>query len=148
MNIYKKLPDDIKEIILNKYLIYPQKKELLDDIANFTKMKNGIYNIYQLIGYEYTDDFTDDINIDAAIDNDLMAYWNNDIAYYQGISNDNVNKMQRIFAYNVKSNLNADLAKYNFHLSIKTSPKTKINRYLAGLNTNERRDFVKKIAKI
>ena len=70
MNIYNKLPDDIKEIILNKYLIYPQKKELLDDIANFTKMKNGIYKIYQLIGYEYTDDFTDDINIDAAIDND------------------------------------------------------------------------------
>jgi len=148
MDIYDKLPDDIKEIILNKYLIYPQKKELLDDIANFTKMKNGIYEIYQLIGYEYTDDFTDDTNIDAAIDNDLMAYWNDDIAYYQGISENNIKKMQRLLSYNIKSNLNTNLAKYNFHLSIKTSPKTKINRYLAGLNIEERKDFIKKIAKI
>ena len=35
MEIYEKLPDDIKDIILNKYLIYPQKKELLYDIENF-----------------------------------------------------------------------------------------------------------------
>jgi len=93
MEIYNKLPDDIKDIILNKYLIYPQKKELLNDIENFKKYKNIIYKIYKILGYEYNDNYIDDFNIYSVIDNDLMAFWNNDTAYIYGITDENYAKM-------------------------------------------------------
>lgn len=142
MEIYNKLPDDIKYIILNKYLIYPQKKELLNDIENFKKFKDGIYSIYKHLGYEYNDDYTDDYNIYAVIDNDLMAFWNNDTAYIYGITDENYAKMFKLLAFKIKNECDSTKALYNFHLNIDISPKTKINRYLAGLTIDERAKFV------
>lgn len=142
MEIYNKLPDDIKDIILNKYLIYPQKKELLNDIENFKKYKDGIYRIYELLGYEYGDDYTDDFNIYSVIDNDLMAFWNNDTAYIYGITDENYAKMFRQLAFKVKNDCDSIKALHNFHLNIDISPKTKINRYLAGLTVEERAKFI------
>jgi len=142
MEIYEKLPDDIKDIILNKYLIYPQKKELLNDIRNFIKNKNAIYKFYELLGYEYNDDYTDNFNIYATIDNDLMAFWNDDNAYMYGISDDNNTKMLRLLAFEIKNNYDSSRARHNFHMNLKISPKTKINRYLAGLTIDERSKFI------
>jgi len=142
MEIYNKLPDDIKDIILNKYLIYPQKKELLNDIENFKKYKNIIYKIYKILGYEYNDNYIDDFNIYSVIDNDLMAFWNNDTAYIYGITDENYAKMFRSLAFKIKNNCDSIKARHNFHLNINISPKTKINRYLAGLTLKERAKFI------
>jgi hypothetical protein len=142
MEIYNKLPDDIKDIILNKYLIYPQKKELLNDIENFKKYKDGIYKIYEHLGYEYNNDYTNDFNIYAVIDNDLMAFWNDDMAYIYGITDKNYAKMFRLLAFKIKNDSYGSKAQHNFHMNINISSKTKINRYLAGLTMEERAKFV------
>lgn len=142
MDIYDNLPDDIKYIILNKYLLYPQNKELLNDIENFKKYKDGIYSIYEHRGYEYNNDYTDDFNIYSVFDNDLMSFWNDDIAYNDSITNKNYEKMLRIMAFKIKNDCDSIKARHNFHLNIDISPKTKINRYLAGLTIEERAKFV------
>ena len=80
MNIFDKLPDDIQSLILNKYLIFPQDHGLLNDIRSFYSHRNKIFKRYEKIGYEYGDDYMDEFNIYSIIDNDLMAFWNDDVA--------------------------------------------------------------------
>ena len=142
MNIFNKLPDDIQSLILNKYLIYPQNHGLLNDIRSFNEHRNKIFKIYEKIGYEYGNDYLDEFNIYSIIDNDLMAFWNDDNAYMYGISDDNNTKMLRLLAFEIKNNYDSSRARHNFHMNLKISPKTKINRYLAGLTIDERSKFI------
>jgi|TARA_Y100000389_G_scaffold185576_1_gene205131 hypothetical protein len=142
MNIFNELPDDIKNLILNKYLLYPQDKTLLEDIRNYKKNKILIYKIYEKKGYEYNCDYTDEFNIYSAIDNDLMAYWNDDVAYDNGIVKKNFNKMIRILSFKIKYDKENEKAVYNFHMNCKIPLESKINRYIGGLNINERNKFI------
>jgi len=142
MNIFNELPDDIKNLILNKYLLYPQDKTLLEDIRNYKKNKILIYKIYEKKGYEYNCDYTDEFNIYSAIDNDLMAYWNDDVAYDNGIVKKNFNKMIRILSFKIKYDKENEKAVYNFHMKCKIPLESKINRYIGGLNINERNKFI------
>jgi hypothetical protein len=148
MNIFDKLPDDIQSLILNKYLIYPQDHGLLNDIRSFNNHKNKIFKRYEKIGYEYGNDYLDEFNIYSIIDNDLMAFWNDDVAYVLGVTDKNYIKMFRQLAFNIKHNKDSVMANYNFHLNTEISPKTKINRYLAGLTIEERERFIKLLCKI
>jgi hypothetical protein len=148
MNIFDKLPDDIQILILNKYLIFPQDNILLNDIRSFDEHRNKIFKIYEKIGYEYGNDYMDEFNIYSIIDNDLMAFWNDDVDYLIGVTDKNYIKMFRQLAFNIKNDKDSIMANYNFHLNTKTSPKTKINRYLAGLTIDERDSFIKLLFKI
>lgn len=148
MNIFDKLPDDIQSLILNKYLIFPQDNILLNDIRSFDSHRNKIFKRYEKIGYEYGNDYMDEFNIYSIIDNDLMAFWNDDVAYIIGVTDKNYVKMFRQLAFNIKNDKDSIMANYNFHLNTKISPKTKINRYLAGLTIDERVSFIKLLCKI
>ena len=142
MNIFNELPDDIKNLILNKYLIYPQDKTLLEDIRNYKKNKDIIFKIYEIKGYEYECDYTEEFNIYSTIDNDLMAYWNDDVAYVNGIMEKNFNKMFRLLSFKIKHDKENEKAVYNFHMNYKIPLESKINRYIGGLNINERNKFI------
>ena len=140
-NLYN-IPDDIINKIEN-YIIFPQNKNLLDDIKNFKIMKDKIYNIYLTKGFEYTDDYTDDFNIYAWIENDLLAYYNNNIAYIDDITNDNIEKLLRQLSFKIKKEKKGHIyALANFHFNMNINKKSRINRYIGNLTTNERIKFI------
>tara|TARA_B100000795_G_C22802987_1_gene442975 strand:- start:4319 stop:4762 length:444 start_codon:yes stop_codon:yes gene_type:complete len=141
MNILNELPYDIQNIILSK-IRNPQNKELLEDIKNFKNNKDIIFKIYEKNGYEYKCDYSNEFNIYSIIDNDLMAYWNDDVAYMNGITEKNYNKMFRILSFKLKHDLNNEKSIYNFHMNYKIQLKSKINKYIGGLNVNERNGFI------
>ena len=101
---------------LNKYLIYPQDNGLLNDIRSFYSHRNKIFKRYEKIGYEYGNDYMDEFNIYSIIDNDLMAFWNDDVAYTLGVTDKNYIKMFRQLAFNIKNDKDSIMANYNFHL--------------------------------
>jgi len=140
MNIYDNLPKDIQDHITNKYLLYPQSAELRNDIENFKIIKDKILKKYEDKGYEYTDDITDDFNIYAWIENDLLSYWNDNIPLDIKLSNNNIKRMERFTAYKIKKEKKClDIAANNFH---NNNTNIKIIKYIAGLNIKEREDFV------
>lgn len=131
---YNELDDDLKNLVLSK-VRNPQNKELLNDIVNFKKQKDAIYKKYLENGFEYTDNYDDDFNIHAWIDNDLSIYYNN-----------NINKLTRQYCYRIKKEKKGEIDTiYNFHFNIKIDCKSKINRYIANLTIGEREDFINKI---
>ncbi|MAT13467.1 MAG: hypothetical protein CMM02_20910 [Rhodopirellula sp.] len=140
-NLYN-IPDDIINKIEN-YIIFPQNKNLLDDIKNFKIMKDNIYNKYLTNGFEYSDNYTDDFNIYAWIENDLLAYYNNNIAYIDDITNDNIEKLLRQLSFKIKKEKKGHIyALANFHFNMNINKKSRINRYIGNLTTNERIKFI------
>jgi hypothetical protein len=140
-NLYN-IPDDIINKIEN-YIIFPQNKNLLDDIKNFKIMKDKIYNEYNEQGFEYTDDYTDDFNIYSWIENDLLAYYNNNIAYIDDITNDNIEKLLRQLSFKIKKEKKGNIyAMANFHFNMNINKKSRINRYIGNLTINERIKFI------
>jgi len=142
---YNELDDDLKNLVLSK-VRNNQNKELLDDIINFKKQKECIYNKYLENGFEYTDSYDDNVNIHGWIENDLTAYYNNDIAYIDDIINSNIDKLSRQLCFKIKKEKKGEtVAVYCYHLDITVNPISKINRYIGNLTISERDDFISKI---
>lgn len=142
---YDELDYDLQNLVLSK-VRNPQNKDLLNDITNYNKQKTEIYNKYLQNGFEYTDDYKDDFNIHAYIDNDLMLYYNKDEAYMYGISDSNKNKLERQLAYNIKKNKNGESKTlYDYHLNINIGCISKVNRYIANMTIDERQEFIDNI---
>lgn len=140
MNIYDSLPKDIQEHIRDKHFLYPQNPELRKDIENFKIIKDKIMKKYEDKGLEYTDDVTDDFNIYAWIENDLLSYWNDNIPLDIKISKNNITRMERFTAYKIKKDkkILSDVVN-NFH---NNNTNIKIIKYIAGLNISEREEFI------
>ena len=142
---YNELDDDLKNLVLSK-VRNPQNKELLADIINFKKQKETIYNKYLENGFEYSDQYDDDFNIHGWIENDLTAYYNNDVAYIDNIIDSNIDKLSRQLCFKIKKEKKGETeVVYRYHLDIKVNPISKINRYISNLTISEREDFIKKI---
>jgi hypothetical protein len=140
MNIYDSLPKDIQDHIRDKHFLYPQSAELRKDIENFKIIKDKIIKKYEDKGLEYTDDVSDDFNIYAWIENDLLSYWNDNIPLDIKISKNNITRMERFTAYNIKKDkkILSDVVN-NFH---NNNTNIKIVKYIAGLNIYEREEFI------
>tara|TARA_B110000444_G_scaffold207871_1_gene202028 strand:+ start:820 stop:1308 length:489 start_codon:yes stop_codon:yes gene_type:complete len=142
---YYELDDDLKNIVLSK-IRNPQNKELLNDIISYKKQKEIIYEKYFKNGFEYTDDYGDDINIYGWIENDLSGYYNNEIAYIDNIVPSNIDKLLRQYSYKIKREIKGETnTLFNYHLNNKIDAKSKINRYIGNLTINEREEFISKI---
>jgi nitrogenase subunit NifH len=142
MNIYNNLPEDLQYKITSHYIFSENKNKLLKDIIQYKKQKEEIYNLYSKNGFIYNLDFTDDNNIYAWVENDLMAYYNDNKVYMDIITDNNKNKMSRQLIYNIKKNIEEKNAIYNYHLNNKINIIAKINRYIANLTIDERIDFI------
>ena len=140
MNIYDSLPKDIQDHIRDKHFLYPQSAELRKDIENFKIIKDKIIKKYEDKGLEYTDDVSDDFNIYAWIENDLLSYWNDNIPLDIKISKNNITRMERFTAYNIKKDkkILSDVVN-NFH---NNNTNIKIIKYIDGLNICEREEFI------
>lgn len=142
---FNDLDDDLKNLILSK-IRKPQNKDLLNDIINYKKQKDIIYDKYLANGFEYTDDYTDDFNIHGWIENDLLGYYNNNLAYIENITECNINKLSRQLSFKIKKNIKGETnAVYNFHLNTNIDIKSRINRYIGNLTIDERNNFINNI---
>ena len=140
MNIYDSLHKDIQDHIRDKHFLYPQSAELRKDIENFKIIKDKIIKKYEDKGLEYTDDVSDDFNIYAWIENDLLSYWNDNIPLDIKISKNNITRMERFTAYNIKKDkkILSDVVN-NFH---NNNTNIKIIKYIACLNICEIEEFI------
>jgi len=142
---YEELDDDLKNIVLSK-VRNPQNKELLNDIVSYKKQKDIIYEKYLENGFEYTEDYGDDLNIYGWIENDLSGYYNNNVAYINKIIDSNIDKLSRQYCYKIKSVIKGKTNTiFNYHLNNNIDAKSKINRYIGNLKINEREEFISKI---
>ena len=139
-NLYN-IPDDINNKIEN-YIIFPQNKNLLDDIKNLKIMKDKIYNEYNEQGYIQNNDMLDEYNINSQFDTDLLYYFNDLKLYSEIITENNIDKVERLFVYNLKKEKYGEKRTLdNFHINFKIPILSRINRYLACLTIDERDDF-------
>lgn len=135
------IPDDITNKIEN-YIIFPQNKNLLNDIKNFKIMKDKIYNEYSEQGFIQNNDVLDEYNITSQFDTDLLYYFNDLKLYSEIITKNNINKVERLLVYNLKKNIYGEKrALDNFHINFKIPIISRINRYLACLTIDERSDY-------
>ena len=113
--------------------------ELLNDIKDFSKMKKQIIKKYD----EY------DIEIDKYgwLVNDIYGYYNDDLAFINGVSDGNIEKVSRLFLVKDKSYLDKYHLCNVFHDIIKPhceilQLKKLFNRSLGCLTPKERQKFL------
>lgn len=129
---------DLQHLIYSK-IYYKQPKDLLDDIVNYHKSYNYIITKYKKHGLIDNLDYSDDFNLYVWLENDLCAFFNDNLDSYNIISLNNIKKIKRLKITNTKKF--KDLM-HSFHLSFNIDIKTRINRYIACLTIAERKLFM------
>ena len=129
---------DLQDLIYCK-IYYEQPKNLLDDILDYHKFYNLIITKYKKHGLIDNFDYSDDFNLYVWLENDLCAFFNDNLDSYNIISLNNIKKIKRLKITNTKKF--KDLM-HSFHLSFNIDIKTRINRYIACLTIAERKLFM------
>ena len=129
---------DIQHLIYSK-IYYKQPKDLLDDIVNYHKSYNLIITKYKKHCLIDDFDYSDDFNLYVWLENDLCAFFNDNLDSYNITSLNNIKKIKRLKITNTKKF--KDLM-HSFHLSFNIDIKTRVNRYIACLTIAERKLFM------
>ena len=109
-------------------------KNLMEDIRNYRKCKDDLYEYCEKNGYTH-----------EKIKSAIIYYMNDYSPCLYGISKNNYKKIRRIVAYKIKEKKYVYL--YSLILNYDGNPKTEINRYLACLTADERNAFLRDIMK-
>tara|TARA_B000000477_G_C6093302_1_gene228690 strand:- start:167 stop:619 length:453 start_codon:yes stop_codon:yes gene_type:complete len=137
---YNDLDEDLQNLILSK-IRYPQNKNLQLDIINYNISKEKIINKYLKMGYDY--DIDNEFYIYFQIENDLIRYFNDDVATMNGITETNIEKLERILSIRKKMNSkNKSLIATNLMYKNNISANMRINILIGCLTINERDDFI------
>ena len=129
---------DIQHLIYSK-IYYKQPKDLLYDIVNYHKSYNLIITKYKKHCLIDDFDYSDDFNLYVWLENDLCAFFNDNLDSYNITSLNNIKKIKRLKITNTKKF--KDLM-HSFHLSFNIDIKTRVNRYIACLTIAERKLFM------
>jgi hypothetical protein len=129
---------DLQHLIYSK-IYYKQPKDLLDDIVNYHKSYNYIITKYKKHCLIDDFDYSDDFNLYVWLENDLCAFFNDNLDSYNITSLNNIKKIKRLKITNTKKF--KDLM-HSFHLSFNIDIKTRVNRYIACLTIAERKLFM------
>jgi len=139
---FNEFDEDIQNLILSK-IRKPQDKNLLNDIIDYKKSKELLFNRYEYNGYTY--DSNDDMfYIYYQIDNDLIGYYNDYIALDKWVTIENIKKLERILSIKYKFIKNKDKTLKNILFSNNLSTNSRINILLGGLTIAERKSFILK----
>ena len=137
---FNEFDEDIQNLILSK-IRKPQDKNLLNDIIDYKKSKELLFNRYEYNGYTY--DINDDMfYIYYQIDNDLIGYYNDYIALDKWVKIENIKKLERILSIKYKFIKNKDKTLKNILFSNNLSTNSRINILLGGLTIAERKSFI------
>ena len=137
---YDRLPDDLQNLILSK-IRYPISKDLETDIVNCKTFKEDLIDKYVKKGYDYNIDGI--FYIYYQIENDLLRFFNDDIATNDSITDKNIQKMERILSIKIKLEKNKKNAidslmdaKDNLNVI------SRINILIGALTCEEREQFL------
>ena len=141
---YDNLNEDLQNLILSK-IRYPISKELDIDIVNFKTFKEDVINTYLKKGFDY--DIDGMFYIYYQIENDLIRFFNDDIATMDFITKKNIKKMERILSIKKKLEKNKKktidcLMKSTDSLQV----NSRINILIGALTCEERSKFLKLFA--
>ena len=137
---FDKLPDDLQNLILSK-IRYPINKELEADIVNRKIFKENLIDKYLKKGYDY--DIDGIFYIYYQIENDLLRFFNDDVATNDYITSNNIQKLERILSIKNKLEKNKD----NVINSLMNScdsvhVNSRINILIGALTCEERYNFI------
>jgi hypothetical protein len=134
----------LQNLILTK-IRHPISKELDVDIVNFKTFKEDIINTYLKKGFDY--DIDGMFYIYYQIENDLIRFFNDDIATMDFITEKNIKKMERILS--IKKKLEKNKKKTIDCLMNSTDSlqvNSRINILIGALTCEERSKFLKLFA--
>jgi hypothetical protein len=141
---YYNLNEDLQNLILTK-IRHPISKELDVDIVNFKTFKEDVINTYLKKGFDY--DIDGMFYIYYQIENDLIRFFNDDIATMDFITEKNIKKMERILS--IKKKLEKNKKKTIDCLMNSTDSlqvNSRINILIGALTCEERSKFLKLFA--
>ena len=141
---YYNLNEDLQNLILTK-IRHPISKELDVDIVNFKTFKEDVINTYLKKGFDY--DIDGMFYIYYQIENDLIRFFNDDIATMDFITEKNIKKMER--SLSIKKKLEKNKKKTIDCLMNSTDSlqvNSRINILIGALTCEERSKFLKLFA--
>jgi len=138
---FHELDEDLQNLITSK-IKNPISKELDADIINYKIFREDIIKKYEEKGYDY--DIEGMYYIYYQIENDLIRYFNDDVATMDLITEKNIEKMERILSIKIKLEKN----KKNAIDSLMDSKDnlnviSRINILIGALTCEERKQFLK-----
>ena len=95
------LNEDLQTLILSK-IRNPINKDLEADIIDYKDVKETIIAEYEKMGYDY--DIDGMFYIYYQIENDLIRFFNDDVATMDLITENNIKKLERILSIKNKKN--------------------------------------------
>ena len=132
---------DLQTLILSK-IRNPINKDLEADIIDYKDVKETIIAEYEKKGYDY--DSEGMFYIYYQIENDLIRFFNDDVATNDLITENNISKLERILSIKNKLEKNKDnvitsLMNSNDNLNV----VSRINILIGTMTCEERRQFLK-----
>jgi hypothetical protein len=135
------LNEDLQTLILSK-IRNPINKDLEADIIDYKDVKETIIAEYEKMGYDY--DIDGMFYIYYQIENDLIRFFNDDVATMDLITENNIKKLERILSIKNKLEKNKDnviTSLMNSNDNIKLF--SRINILIGTMTCEERRQFLK-----
>ena len=131
---------DLQDLIISK-IRHPICKDLDADIINFKTFKENLIDKYLKKGYDYNIDGM--FYIYYQIENDLLRFFNDDVATMDLITENNIRKLERILS--IKNKLEKN--KENVTNSLMNSSDnlhtiSRINILIGALTCEERENFL------
>lgn len=136
---FNNLTEDLQNEIL-KNIRNPQNKNLLNDIEDFNKSKEKVFDKYYKIGYD--DNIDSEFYVNYKVENDLLGFYNDNYPLIDGIKETNLEKLNRILSIKNKLNKNHTLVLYNILLNNDVNVNQRINILLGALTIEERQKFI------
>ena len=138
---FYELNEDLQALILSK-IRHPISKELDADIINYKDTKATIIAEYEKKGYDY--EIEGNFYIYYQIENDLIRFFNDDVATMDLITENNIRKLERILSIKNKleknkKNVITSLMNSNDNLKL----VSRINILIGTMTCEERQQFLK-----
>tara|TARA_Y100000389_G_scaffold24262_1_gene20929 strand:+ start:2975 stop:3424 length:450 start_codon:yes stop_codon:yes gene_type:complete len=140
INHFYELDEDLQEYILSK-VRNPQPINLQKDIINYKISKDKIFKKYIEKGYDY--DINNEFYIYYQIENDLLRYYNDDVATMYGLTETNIEKLERILSIKINMEKSSKaLVGTNIMHTCNINVNMRINMLIGCLTINEREEFI------
>jgi hypothetical protein len=137
---YDYLDTDLQNLILSK-IRHPICKDLDADIINFKTFKENLIDKYLKKGYDYNIDGM--FYIYYQIENDLLRFFNDDVATMDLITENNIRKLERILSIKNKLEKNKEnVTNSLMNSSDNLHTNSRINILIGVLTCEEREKFL------
>ena len=137
---YDYLDTDLQNLILSK-IRHPICKDLDADIINFKTFKENLIDKYLKKGYDYNIDGM--FYIYYQIENDLLRFFNDDVATMDLITENNIRKLERILSIKNKLEKNKEsVTNTLMNSSDNLHTISRINILIGALTCEERKKFL------